>query len=118
MNPPCWASRTVVGLNLTIPRNCLSALAGERLATISHSMYRLERTGLAWILDAPDPSSSFPSLKQHEMKQFGEYRTQRYALRTFDQLERGEVPNLIGSPSGRALTRPFRSRPVEQRGPT
>ena len=79
-------------------------------------MYRLERTGLAWILDAPDPSSSFPSLKQHEMKQFGEYRTQRYALRAFDQLERGEVPNLIGSPSGRTLTRPFRSRPVEQRG--
>ena len=25
MNPPCWASRTVVGLNLTIPRNCLWA---------------------------------------------------------------------------------------------
>ena len=66
--PPCWASKTVVGLNLTIPRNCLSALAGERLATISHSMYRLERTGLAWILGAPDPSSSFPSLKQQEMK--------------------------------------------------
>ena len=71
---------------MTIPQNCLSALAGERLATISRSMYRLERTGLAWILDAPDPSSSFPSLKQHEMKQFGEYRTQRYALRAFDQL--------------------------------
>ena len=52
------------------------------------------------------------------MKQFGEYRTQRYALRAFDQLERGEVPNLIGSPSGRTLTCPFRSRPVEQRGPT
>ncbi len=62
-------------------------------AVFAH-MYGLNRCDLQWILDAEPPSSSFPSLKQNEMKQFGEYRTQRYVLRAFDQLERGEMPDL------------------------
>ena len=53
-------------------------------------MYRLERDDLAWILDSRSPGTSFPSLKQHELKRFGEYRTQRYILEAFDQLSKGE----------------------------
>ena len=68
-------------------------LQSELDAIFSH-MYWLDRTDLEWILDAPAPSSSFPSLKQHEMREFGEYRTQRYVLEAFDQLERGEIPDL------------------------
>ena len=48
-------------------------------------MYRLERADLEWILDSRSPGTSFPSLKQHELKRFGEYRTQRYVLDAFDR---------------------------------
>ena len=64
------------------------------LDAIYAHMYRLSRSELEWILDAPPPSSSFPSLKQHEMKEFGEYRTERLALAAFDSMERGIVPDL------------------------
>ena len=57
-------------------------------------MYGLTRSDLEWILDAPPPSSSFPSLKQNEMKEFGEYRTQRLVLQAYDILKRGETLNL------------------------
>ena len=57
-------------------------------------MYQLDRDDLEWILDAPAPSASFPGLKRNEMKQFGEYRTQRYVLQAYDQLARGELPDL------------------------
>ena len=53
-------------------------------------MYRLDRADLAWILDSRSPGTSFPSLKQHELKRFGEYRTQRYVLEAFDQPSKGE----------------------------
>ena len=62
-------------------------------AIFSH-MYRLDRTDLEWILDAPPPSSSFPGLKRKEINEFGEYRTQRYVLHAYDQLARGELPDL------------------------
>ena len=62
-------------------------------AIYSH-IYGLERSDVEWILDAPPPSSSFPALKRDEVREFGEYRTQRYILQAFDQLGRGEVPNL------------------------
>lgn len=71
-------------------RHCLRC---ELDAIFAH-MYGLERSDLDWILDAPASSSSFPSLKQHEVKSFGEYRTRRLVLQAFDSLERGEVPNL------------------------
>ena len=64
------------------------------LDAIFACMYKLDRSDLKWILDAPYPSSSFPTLKNDEMKKFGEYRTQRYVLHGYDQLERGEVLNL------------------------
>ena len=60
-------------------------------------MYRLARADLAWILDSRSPGTSFPSLKQHELKRFGEYRTQRYVLKAFDQLSKGE--NLVNHAS-------------------
>ena len=69
-------------------------LRSELDAIFAH-MYGLSRSDLEWILDAPAPSLSFPSLKQNEVKKFGEYRTQRYVLRAFDQLERGEIPDLV-----------------------
>ena len=60
------------------------------LDAIFAHMYRLDLTDVEWILDASGPSSSFPSLKQHEMREFGEYRTRRYVLAVFDQLAKGE----------------------------
>ena len=64
------------------------------LDAIFAHMYRLDRSDLEWILDAPEPSASFPSLKRNEMREFGEYRTQRYVLQAYDQLARGELPDL------------------------
>ena len=64
------------------------------LDAIFAHMYGLDRSDLEWILDAPAPSSSFPSLKKHEVQSFGEYRTQRLVLYAFDSLERGAVPDL------------------------
>lgn len=57
-------------------------------------MYQLERADLEWILDAREPSQSFPGLKRSEIREFGEYRTQRYVLQAYDQLASGELPNL------------------------
>ena len=67
------------------------------LDAIFARMYQLERVDLEWVLDAPEPSASFPSLKRNEMREFGEYRTQRYVLQAYDQLARGELPNLDGN---------------------
>ena len=64
------------------------------LDAIYAHMYQLERTDLEWILDAEEPSQSFPGLKRNEMRQFGEYRTQRYVLQAYDQMARGELPDL------------------------
>ena len=64
------------------------------LDAIFAHMYRLDRTDVEWILDAPPPGSSFPALKRNEIKEFGEYRTQRYALHAYDQLARAELPDL------------------------
>ncbi len=61
------------------------------LDAIFAHMYGLERSELEWILDAPSPSFSFPGLKRNELKQFGEYRTQRLVLYAFDRLARGEL---------------------------
>ena len=71
-------------------RHCLKC---ELDAVFAH-MYQLERSEIEWILDPPLPSFSFPVLKNNEIKEFGEYRTQRYVLRAYDQLHSGQVPNL------------------------
>ena len=64
------------------------------LDAIYAHMYQLNRTDLEWILDAEEPSQSFPGLKRGELREFGEYRTQRYVLQAYDQLARGELPDL------------------------
>ena len=68
-------------------------LRSELDAIYAH-MYGLSRSDLKRVLDAAPPSASFPSLKQHELRAFGEYRTSRYVLQAFDQLARGEAPSL------------------------
>lgn len=72
-------------------RHCLKS----ELDGIFAHMYGLSRPDLEWILEAPAPSSSFPGLRKHEIKEFGEFRTQRYVLEAFDLLESGVDPNLI-----------------------
>jgi len=66
------------------------------LDAIFAHLYHLDREDLEWILDAPYPSASFPGLKRNELRQFGEYRTQRYVLHAYDQLAQGEMPDLEG----------------------
>lgn len=68
-------------------------LKSELDAIYAH-MYRLEREDLKWILDAKPPSASFPTLKRNECKEFDEYRTKRYVLAAYDQMARGELPDL------------------------
>ena len=71
-------------------RHCLQS---ELDAIFAH-MYGLSRPDLEWILDATPPGSSFPSLKQYELRKFDEYRTQRLVLQAFDALEQGVAPDL------------------------
>ena len=66
----------------------------SELDAIFAHLYRFNREELEWILDAPPPSSSFPTLKHNEELEFGEYLTKRYVLAAFDQLDRGVIPNL------------------------
>ena len=77
-------------------RHCLQS---ELDAIFAH-MYGLSRPDLEWILDATPPGSSFPSLKQYELRKFGEYRTGRFVLRAFDSIERGFVPDLFSEVRG------------------
>ena len=66
----------------------------SELDAILAKMYGLNREELDWILDANEPSVSFPILKANEEREFGEYRTKRYVLAAFDQLQAGEEPDL------------------------
>jgi len=66
------------------------------LDAIFAHLYHLDREDLEWILDVPYPSASFPGLKRNELKQFGEYRTQRYVLHAYDRLAHGKLPDLEG----------------------
>ena len=68
-------------------------LQSELDAIFAH-MYHLDRSDLERILDAPPPGASFPASKRNEQAKYGEYRTKRYVLQAFSQLNRGELPNL------------------------
>lgn len=63
-------------------------------------LYGLTRDELRYILDPGDvmgedyPSETFRVLKNNEMRDFGEYRTQRLVLAAWDNLEAG---NVLGS---------------------
>ncbi|MEI2746345.1 MAG: N-6 DNA methylase [Ottowia sp.] len=60
-------------------------------------LYGLTRDELRYILDPTDimgedyPSETFRVLKNKELKEFGEYRTQRLVLAAWDKLECGEL---------------------------
>jgi hypothetical protein len=62
------------------------------------SAYGLTRDELRYILDPADvmgpeyPSETFRVLKNSEMKQYGEYRTQRLVLEAWDRMEAGDIP--------------------------
>jgi len=71
-------------------RHCLKS----ELDAIFACMYGLDQDELEWILDAPEPSASFPGLKSKELKLYGEYRTKRYVLEAFAQLKVGRDPHL------------------------
>lgn len=53
-------------------------------------IYQLDRADLEWILDAQYPSESFRGLKNKEVAKWGEYRTMRLVLDSYDRLARGE----------------------------
>ena len=59
-------------------------------------LYGLSRSDLQYILDPSSimeegyPSVTFPGLKNSEIKEYGEYRTQRLVLEAWDKLDRGE----------------------------
>jgi hypothetical protein len=71
-------------------------LRAELDAYFAH-LYGLSRDELRYVLDpanvyGPDyPSETFRVLKEHEIKEFGEYRTQRLVLGAWDRIERGDV---------------------------
>jgi hypothetical protein len=60
-------------------------------------LYGLTRDELRYILDPADirgskyPSETFRVLKENELAQFGEYRTQRLVLQAWDRLQAGEL---------------------------
>ena len=60
-------------------------------------LYGLSREDLRYILDPTSvmgedyPSETFRVLQQNEVREFGEYRTQRLVLAAWDALERGEL---------------------------
>lgn len=60
-------------------------------------LYGLTRDELRYVLDPADvmgpdyPSETFRVLKEKEIRQYGEYRTQRLVLAAWDRLETGEL---------------------------
>lgn len=60
-------------------------------------LYGLTRDELRYILDPADvmggdyPSETFRVLKNNELREFGEYRTQRLVLEAWDRLESGDL---------------------------
>ena len=68
-----------------------SLLRAELDAFYAH-LYGLNRDELRYILDPADvmgpdyPSETFRVLKTNELRQFGEYRTQRLTLKAWDRL--------------------------------
>ena len=73
-----------------------SLLRAELDAYYAH-LYGLNRDELRYILDPADvmgpdyPSETFRVLKTNELRQFGEYRTQRLVLEAWDRLKSGDL---------------------------
>lgn len=77
------------------------ALLRAELDAYYAKLYGLTRDELRYILDPADvmgddyPSETFRVLKNNELKQFGEYRTQRLVLEAWDRLSAAET---LGKP--------------------
>lgn len=73
-------------------RSCIQA----ELDAYYAKLYGLSRDELQFILDPQStkpgyPSETFAVLKRNEIKEYGEYRTQRLVLEAWDKLEAGEL---------------------------
>jgi len=70
------------------------ALIRAELDAYYAKLYQLTRDELRYILDPADvygadfPSETFRVLKNNEIKQYGEYRTQRLVLEAWDRIIR------------------------------
>ena len=70
----------------------IRALLRAELDAYYAKLYGLTRDELRYILDPADvygedfPSETFRVLKNNEIKQFGEYRTQRLVLESWDRM--------------------------------
>ena len=73
-------------------RRTRRVLARAELDAFYAHLYGLNRDELRYILDPADvmgpdyPSETFRVLKNNEIRQFGEYRTQRLVLEAWDRL--------------------------------
>jgi hypothetical protein len=66
-------------------------------AVMAH-LYLLDRPDLEWILDAQPPSESFRGLKNKELARWGEFRTMRLVLESYDLLAAGNpLPTDVNS---------------------
>ena len=73
------------------------AILRAELDAIFANLYGLSRDELRFILDPSDthgpayPTETFRVLKKNEIREFGEYRTQRLVLQAWDRLVAGEI---------------------------
>jgi len=71
------SSGTVPGCNDPLQRRCLRALVD---AIVARDVFDVTREELAYIL------TTFPGVEEHDVKQFGDFRTAQLVLSAFDQL--------------------------------
>jgi hypothetical protein len=89
------------------PHKAIPGQNTERRATLRAELdawyaraYGLTRDELRYVLDptgveGPDyPSETFRVLQKNDLKNYGEYRTQRLVLEAWDKLERGELDSV------------------------
>ena len=73
------------------------AILRAELDAVFANLYGLSRDELRFILDPADthgpdyPTETFRVLKKNEIREFGEYRTQRLVLQAWDRLAAGEI---------------------------
>jgi len=74
-----------------------AVLAAEIDALVARDVYGLTRDEMLYILDPANilgedcGIETFKALRNREMREFGEYRTQKLVLEAWDRLERGEL---------------------------
>jgi hypothetical protein len=88
--------------------------------------YGLDRIGISFVLDPKDvmgedyPSETFRVLKEREIRQLGEYRTQRLVLHAWDRMERGELhcpQPYLAPPQSAALSMTIVRRNISDQNP-